>query len=196
MTFPRILTALAVVSSVSAQSLPLTNIRSITGTDRSDNAGMAEEPLLRMCPNLTYPDMIGETMWNNANPRKISNLLMKETGGGETNDRNLLDMVWQWGQFIDHDLDLTEGAPGFGNISVSMLDNGGVADIFADNGCSSISMSRSEYRMGAMVGMGFVREQVSQVKCIPSHGTVLLAIAVVSRVPCLHFLYFLLFYFI
>ncbi len=39
-------------------------------------------------------------------PRDISNAVNAQSGS-ITNNRGLSDMVWQWGQFLDHDLDLT-----------------------------------------------------------------------------------------
>jgi len=43
----------------------------------------------------------------NPNPRTISNLLCKSTTSIPNND-NLSDMMWIWGQFLDHEIDLTE----------------------------------------------------------------------------------------
>lgn len=42
-----------------------------------------------------------------ASPRAISNVACYQPWA-EFENRNLSDMVWQWGQFVDHDLDLTE----------------------------------------------------------------------------------------
>ena len=42
-----------------------------------------------------------------ASPRSISNVTCSQPWS-ELEERHLSDMVWQWGQFIDHDLDLTE----------------------------------------------------------------------------------------
>jgi hypothetical protein len=41
------------------------------------------------------------------NPRAISNALATQLVDPEPNSRNVSDMVYAWGQFIDHDLDLT-----------------------------------------------------------------------------------------
>ena len=140
--------------------IPLTSVRSIDGTDRADGAGAAEELLLRLSSNLTYPDGVGEEMWNNTNPRYISNVLMKETTPIE-NSRNLLNMVWQWGQFLDHDIDLTEPAEGFGNMTITIPND--PTDPFIIANCPEIHMHRSEYEHGEMVGSGsgHLREQVS-----------------------------------
>ena len=41
--------------------------------------------------------------------RMISNILATQTGLSY-NSKRATDFLWQWGQFIDHDIDLTEGA--------------------------------------------------------------------------------------
>ena len=43
------------------------------------------------------------------NPRIISNAVCK-TDGDKPNCRGLSDLVWAWGQFLDHEIDLSEGA--------------------------------------------------------------------------------------
>ena len=40
-------------------------------------------------------------------PRVISNFVLDQDES-IPNDRRMSDMVWQWGQFLDHDIDLTE----------------------------------------------------------------------------------------
>ena len=138
--------------------IPLSAVRTIDGTDRADGAGAAEELLLRLSSDLTYPDEVGEEVWNNTNPRMISNVLMKETEVVE-NSRGLLDMVWQWGQFLDHDIDLTEPAAAYGNMTIVIPDD--PTDPFIENNCLEIFMDRSEYEHGEMIGAGHLREQVS-----------------------------------
>jgi peroxidase len=41
-------------------------------------------------------------------PREISNIVVAQTGS-ILNPENASDYLWQWGQFLDHDLDLTDG---------------------------------------------------------------------------------------
>lgn len=93
--------------------------RSFDGAGNNvDNAewGSANTPLLRltepeygegyegdfpaMAPRV---DSSGETI----NPRTVSNLVFDQDGS-VLNDRFLTSFVFQWGQFIDHDIDLTE----------------------------------------------------------------------------------------
>jgi hypothetical protein len=73
------------------KTIPLSTIRSIDGTDRPDGLGAADDVLIRLGP-LSYPDGKGDEIWQNTNPRNISNVLFKETNP-ITNDRKLLDMV-------------------------------------------------------------------------------------------------------
>ena len=47
---------------------------------------------------------------NRPNPRDISNMVSWHPGGAHPNKMNASDFVWQWGQFVDHDIDLTGGA--------------------------------------------------------------------------------------
>ena len=98
-------------------------IRTIGGGDNQEEGsilGAHETPLVRLFPN-AYEDGIGEPRGGGIeqpstlpNPRDISNIISDqdaETG----NPLRASDWIWQWGQYIDHDLDLSEGvSPGPG----------------------------------------------------------------------------------
>ncbi len=65
---------------------------------------------LRRDSSIGYADLT----WTMARPgvtgaRHVSNAMASQTGS-VLNDRMMSDMVWQWGQFIDHDIDLTPAA--------------------------------------------------------------------------------------
>ena len=55
------------------------------------------------------------------NPRDVSNAVVAQSGS-ILNNRNMSDLVWQWGQFIDHDLDLSLDGSEAANISTSPTD--------------------------------------------------------------------------
>ncbi|MEO0424124.1 MAG: peroxidase family protein [Pseudomonadota bacterium] len=56
-------------------------------------------------------------------PRVISNLVHdQEEGESIPNEAGTSDFLWQWGQFIDHDLDLTDGAEEAADIPVPLGD--------------------------------------------------------------------------
>lgn len=98
MVLSKIIAVWAVSSTLAVVGgIPLTNVRSINGTDReNDDFGAADTPLLRLAGATNSYDDGKSTMWDNTNPRLISNTLMATSSNIE-NDRNLLDMVWQWG---------------------------------------------------------------------------------------------------
>lgn len=69
--------------------------------------GVASANLWRRFPS-DYSDGISVPARIHADsPREISNLIFDQ-GTSVPNDRGLTDFVWQWGQFLDHDIDLTE----------------------------------------------------------------------------------------
>ena len=104
---------------VTAASMPavagMVTPRSIDGSDNNQSAGKetqgaADTQIIRFSYDLTsfYPgDGSGSTMLTSQpNARVISNALSQQSGS-VPNARGLSDYVWQWGQFLTHDLDLT-----------------------------------------------------------------------------------------
>jgi hypothetical protein len=106
------------------------DVRTINGIANNlahDTWGAADTALIRMAPAAYPPDgsgdtMVGESMdapfWR-ANPRDISNAIVSQTES-IVNDRGLSDWVWQWGQFLDHDLDLTTSGASHGTAPMTM----------------------------------------------------------------------------
>ncbi|MEM7168427.1 MAG: peroxidase family protein [Planctomycetota bacterium] len=83
--------------------------RTINGSGNNvanPNQGRAGVPLLRVSP-ASYADgsstLAGPTR---PSPRAISNSVAAQSTI-ITNDSGASDMLWQWGQFLDHDIDLT-----------------------------------------------------------------------------------------
>ncbi|TQV66317.1 peroxiredoxin [Exilibacterium tricleocarpae] len=125
------------------------------------SAGAIDSDLKRLAPN-TYGDgvssMAGATL---SSPRIISNYVMNEDTVRE-NRRRASAFLWQWGQFIDHDLDLTpadesgESAPVFiplGDLAFDPLNTGNV----------QISFSRSLFNEQTGTGAGNPREQINSI---------------------------------
>ena len=102
----------AILSAILAVPAAAEN-RSIDGTlnnlqTGSEDFGVAGTPLSRSGPH-GYPDG-GATLARatGPNPRVISNTIFDQPAGTNVLDpRGLSSMVWQWGQFLDHDIDLT-----------------------------------------------------------------------------------------
>ena len=103
------------------------DMRSIDGTGNNLlnlGFGVANTPLIRISP-ADYPgDGSGSTIVEppaRENPRLISNTLAAQGPALIPNDRGLSDFVWQWGQFVDHDIDLTtvDNANGIASIAIT-----------------------------------------------------------------------------
>lgn len=88
--------------------------------------------------------------------RRVSNRIAAATGS-RPNSRNLSDYLWQWGQFLDHDLDLTVSATPAEPFPVAVP----LGDPFFDpnsTGIMTIPLSRSSYQR-----IGNVRQQVNNI---------------------------------
>jgi hypothetical protein len=90
------------------------NFRSITGygnNTANPTWGEANIDLLRAAPD-GYADGISQPGGKyRPSARSVSNVIARELESQPTiNDRNLSDFVYAWGQFIDHDLSLTQDA--------------------------------------------------------------------------------------
>jgi peroxidase len=111
--------------------------RTIDGTNNNAALplqGAAETEQIRFGYGQRFPDGFGDliiTPPQRANPRSISNAIHAQTGS-VLNDRHLTDWVFQWGQWITHDMDLTRNGPEWnvlstgavGNFSIPILDPG------------------------------------------------------------------------
>lgn len=94
--------------------------------------------------------------------REISNVIAA-ADTSQTNDRYLTDIFWVWGQFIDHDITLTESAHDeFGNPLQSYPIEVPTGDIYFDpdgSGDDVIDLNRSNYE----VDENGVRQQINQI---------------------------------
>lgn len=87
----------------------ISDVRPIDGTNTNPDQpdwGSTSQTLLRLA-DANYADGIGDMANSLPNPREISNTVSQQTAE-MPNSFGLSDMFWAWGQFIDHDLDLTE----------------------------------------------------------------------------------------
>lgn len=105
--------------------------------------GSAGIPLVRMTAS-DYADHVSELSRDKAaSPREISNLVNAQEGS-IPNDRMMTDFVWQWGQFLDHDIDLTPEAEPVESAAIKVPRG----DVFFDprgTGTATIGLSRSVY---------------------------------------------------
>ncbi len=88
--------------------------------------------------------------------REVSNV-MAASSGSKPNAQRLTDIFWQWGQFLDHDIDLTLSADPAESFPIAVP----VGDVFFDpnsTGVMTIPLSRSAYER-----IENVRQQVNSI---------------------------------
>ena len=123
----------------------------------SPNFGIAGIRLWRQVPS-QYTDGISEpARVDQPSARVISNVIFDQAES-IPNSKGLSDMVWQWGQFLDHDLDLTETSLMIESFPIEVP----VGDPWFDpafTGTQTISLLRSEYV--PYTGIVSPREQVN-----------------------------------
>lgn len=102
------------------EEVTLLDPRPIDGTGSNAEQpdwGAAGQTLLRL-GEARYADGIGEVSEDLPNAREISNAVVQQSED-EPNSFGLSDLFWAWGQFLDHDIDLTEaGETEFSPIAV------------------------------------------------------------------------------
>ncbi|MFN3149619.1 peroxidase family protein [Bremerella sp.] len=93
--------------------------------------------------------------------REVSNSIASQSTS-VINDRFLTDFVWQWGQFLDHDIDLTGEAVPHESLTIEVP----TGDIYFDptgTGAATISLSRSEYDPTTGTSIDNPREQINSI---------------------------------
>jgi peroxidase len=135
-------------------NLDLTGVewRTIDGTNNNillPDQGAAETRQIRFGYGAQFPDGFGDSIVTEpqrANPRTVSNTLHAQTGS-VVNDRHLTDWVFQWGQWITHDLDLTDNGPQYNQLSTGETGDFRIPVLDPDDplGPNPIPFNRSRY---------------------------------------------------
>ena len=92
--------------------------------------------------------------------REISNEVIAQSES-IVNDRNLTDFVWIWGQFVDHDIDLSEGSDPSEEFNIEVPLGDAYFDPFA-TGTAEIPLTRSGYVEGDESSDG-IRQQLNEI---------------------------------
>ncbi len=108
----------------------------------NEDSGAANTQLLRLTTVEYGAGMEGEfpalaervdSNGDTINPRTVSNLLFDQDAS-ILNDRGLTSFVFQWGQFLDHDMDLTED---FAPVGAADLDGENISFLVPNDGTES-----------------------------------------------------------
>ena len=119
--------------------------------------GAAGSQLRRIGPNDYGDGVLSLAGATRPNPRVISNVVGAQAAS-LPNNRHLRSYVWQWGQFLDHDIDLTPGGGEPASIVVPLGD----AD-FDPMGMGTVSLPfhRSQYDHATGTSIANPRQQVN-----------------------------------
>ena len=141
------------------------DIRSLDGTGNNlTNVewGSTDEVLLRITP-AEYGDLISTPAGaDRPSARTISNALADHPEEDVKNDRYLTALVYAWGQFIDHDLDLTVTSSPTETFNITVPTGDAEFDPFG-TGTQVISLSRSQYDTLTGTSEANPREQLNTI---------------------------------
>ncbi len=135
--------------------------RSIDGSGNNPahpDWGSAFQSLIRNVPSDYADGLAAPAGANRASPRAISNIVAVQPEP-IPNDRQLSDFVWQWGQFLDHDISLTEVASPQERFDIVVPAGDPTFDP-TGSGRQTIALNRSRY--DATTGVDRPREQINQ----------------------------------
>jgi peroxidase len=108
-----------------AHPRPKQSYRSFDGSlnHQSDpTIGAVNIQLIRLAPS-DYSDGISSLAGaNRPSARAVSNVVLEQTYP-VLNDLGATDFMWQWGQFLDHDIDLTDGTDPTESADIEIPDN-------------------------------------------------------------------------
>ena len=131
-----------------------------TGNNRSHGVwGSTNQHLDRVGPAAYADGMSMPAGGSRPSARAVSNGIAAQTGS-IVNDRMLSDWVWQWGQFLDHDLDLTDAASPAESFPIPVPMGDPFFDPF-NTGTQTIPLSRSAY--DPVTGSINARQQMNQI---------------------------------
>ncbi|QDT12523.1 peroxidase family protein [Planctomycetes bacterium K23_9] len=143
-------------------------VRSIDGTGNNlenPQVGAADTELLRVAEN-DYADGISEPAGEDRpSAREISNTLSAADPDATTSERNLSSFVFAWGQFLDHDIDLSlepENADDAESFDIEVPEGDPLFDPF-NTGEETIHLTRSAIADGTGTSTDNPAEQVNSI---------------------------------
>lgn len=145
-------------------TIPDLEIASIDGSGnnlQNPEWGSTDEQLLRLT-TVEYSDGISELAGEmRASAREVSNAVVAQQELTE-NDRYLTDLLWVWGQFIDHDIDLTDPGEHAEEADIAVPTGDPYFDPFG-TGTQSIGFTRSNFDETTGDSIDNPRQQVNAI---------------------------------
>ena len=139
-------------------------VRNFDGTNNNvehDHMGAAHEQLLRYT-FADYSDGISSLAGEERpSAREISNIVFSQSSDSY-NNHGASDFLWQWGQFLDHDLDLTDGVTPTEPADIAVP----AGDVYFDptnSGTVTISLNRSIYDTESGTSSNNPRQQINEI---------------------------------
>lgn len=152
---------------------PPTEYRSFNGTGNNPNdyeLGSTDEPLKRLT-SADYADGISAANGTDRpDARTISNT-MADQQTTTANDRGMTDMVWLWGQFIDHDISLTEPVEPHEAFDINVPIDDPLFDPQA-SGTAEIDFNRSVFDRQSGTSVDNPRQQLNEITAYIDGGMV------------------------
>ncbi len=126
--------------------------------------GSTGENFLRTAP-AAYGDGISSPAGQDLpDARTISNLLSAQPADMTGNSRSLSDYIYAWGQFLDHDIDLTSTQSGTDAEKLPIqVPTGDPYFDPASTGTQTIPLTRSEYDPATGTSLANVRQQINSI---------------------------------
>src|SRR5205814_912604 len=154
----------ALISTTATRFAPA-SLDGTTNNPRHATWGSAGVGLMRFAPAAYADSLSSPAGARRPSARLVSNTVSEQTAD-TLNARNLSDWIYGWGQFIDHDLDLTTS----GNTAFDILVPTG--DLYFDpnsSGTALIYLSRSIYDAATGTAVPNVQQQVYTIIYRPTH---------------------------
>lgn len=138
--------------------------RSVDGTGNNlqePSWGVAHSQLLRLTP-VGYEDGVSRPAGQSRPSPRLISVRVCAQGEGVFNSKGASDFVWQWGQFLDHDIDLTGTADPLEAFDIRVP----AGDPYFDphgTGSAVIELNRSEYDRATGTDTDNPRQQINQI---------------------------------
>ena len=146
------------------QPPPNTTFRSIDGSGNNPNdstLGAAHTPLIRMLPS-AYSDGVETLAGENRPSARAISQVVNAQDHSIPNTVGASDFLWQWGQFLDHDIDLTDGVDPPEPVDI-LVPAGDPHFDPAGTGSVVISFNRSLYDPASGTGTDNPRQQLNEI---------------------------------